>query len=125
MAKKGKKVAAPKQSLREQKVAEDLTAVQKVWGRVVTLAVDKREDREWVLVPIAIPKVDSREFITAIAGARVELRGYTEWDEVHTAARELSQIGGVERVFILSNKKTSRVDVTAEFVDGIAAHKVK
>ena len=125
MAKKGKKVATPKLTLQEQKVAEELAGVQEVWKRLVD-ATDKKEEREWVLVPIAIPSIDDQEkFVRAVANARVELRRYADWEDAQQAARELSNAGGIMRVFILSAKKTSRIDMVAEYVDGSSSHRKK
>lgn len=73
--------------------------------------------QEWWIVPTAIPRVKRPEFLDVLRRSRIKLR-HDNWEDARTSAKELSEVGGVRDVLVVSMKVQHKANVMATFDNG-------
>lgn len=73
-------------------------------------------DSRWYLVPRPVAGVGRAEFKGVLKKARVAL-SYDEWSDANKSARELSDVGGIERVDIFRSQ-SQLTKINRPFRDG-------
>lgn len=71
------------------------------------------DEKSFVLVPICAKNVTRAAFIRAVADSKTELV-HREWPEAMQAARDMSEHGAFELVYVFSRKTKSRMLGTAD-----------
>lgn len=121
MTKKSKKIIK-KEPASGTDIAE-LDGVEKLLNKVRNAHEYKGDDlvkpkHEWTIVPLQSKRVRRQdEFYEQVIKSRIKLR-HENWDDARTAARKLSEIGGVGEVIIISSKFTVKHSILATFDNG-------